>query len=70
MSQVVLIYPQMAPRRGRHWIMPSLGLMYLSAALREAGHSVRHLDHTFLERREVVEEVLSGSSRRWSASTA
>ena len=56
-TDVVLIYPQMAPRRGRHWIMPSLGLMYLSAALREAGYSVRHLDHTFLERAEVLAEV-------------
>ena len=31
---VVLVYPQRAPRHGRHWIMPSLGLMYLSASLR------------------------------------
>ncbi|MEA2644067.1 MAG: hypothetical protein QOG08_1093, partial [Chloroflexota bacterium] len=22
---VVLVYPQRAPARGRHWIMPSLG---------------------------------------------
>ncbi len=58
MSDAVLVYPQMAPRRGRHWIMPSLGLMYLSAALRESGYSVRHLDHTFMERAEVVAEVL------------
>ena len=57
-SDVVLIYPQMAPRRGRHWIMPSLGLMYLSAALREAGHSVRHIDHTFLDRSQVVHQAL------------
>ncbi len=57
-TDVVLIYPQMAPRRGRHWIMPSLGLMYLSAALRAAGYSVRHIDHTFLEHEEVVAEVL------------
>ena len=56
-TDVVLVYPQRAPRRGRHWIMPSLGLMYLSAALREAGISVRHIDHTFLERRQVLEEI-------------
>jgi anaerobic magnesium-protoporphyrin IX monomethyl ester cyclase len=56
-ADAVLIYPQMAPQRGRHWIMPSLGLMYLSAALREAGYSVVHLDHTFMERREVLAEV-------------
>src|ERR1700675_3820013 len=37
--------------------MPSLGLMYLSAALRQAGYSVRHIDHTFLERREVLAEI-------------
>jgi anaerobic magnesium-protoporphyrin IX monomethyl ester cyclase len=54
---VVLVYPQRAPARGRHWIMPSLGLMYLSAALRRAGYSVRHIDHTFLERSEVLEQI-------------
>src|SRR5260370_16028918 len=54
---VVLVYPQRAPRQGRHWIMPSLGLMYLSASLRRAGYSVRHIDHTFLERHEVIAEI-------------
>lgn len=53
----VLVYPQRVPLRGRHWIMPSLGLMYLSAALRLAGYSVRHIDHTFLERHEVLAEI-------------
>ena len=56
-ADVVLIYPQRAPRKGRHWIMPSLGLMYLSAALRQAGYAVRHIDHTFKERSEVLAEV-------------
>jgi anaerobic magnesium-protoporphyrin IX monomethyl ester cyclase len=56
-ADVVLVYPQRAPTSGRHWIMPSLGLMYLSASLRRAGYSVRHIDHTFLERREVLEEI-------------
>ncbi|TMF31769.1 MAG: hypothetical protein E6I29_04015, partial [Chloroflexi bacterium] len=54
---VVLVYPQRAPKQGRHWIMPSLGLMYLSASLRQAGYTVRHIDHTFLERREVLDEI-------------
>ncbi|HEY8680738.1 MAG TPA: radical SAM protein [Candidatus Dormibacteraeota bacterium] len=54
---VVLIYPQRAPRKGRHWIMPSLGLAYLSSALRNAGYTVRQLDHTFLDRSEVLAEV-------------
>ena len=54
---VVLIYPQRAPVKGRHWIMPSLGLSYLNSALRSAGYSCRHLDHTFLERREVLAEI-------------
>jgi anaerobic magnesium-protoporphyrin IX monomethyl ester cyclase len=54
---VVLVYPQRAPTRGRHWIMPSLGLMYLSAALRRAGYSVRHIDHTFLERDQVLQQI-------------
>src|SRR5437660_7926659 len=56
-ADVVLVYPQRAPRQGRHWIMPSLGLMYLSAALRAAGYAVRHIDHTFLERHEVLAEI-------------
>src|SRR2546426_2759498 len=56
-TDVVLVYPQRAPTKGRHWIMPSLGLMYLGAALRRAGYSVRHIDHTFLERAEVVAEI-------------
>ncbi|HVS48308.1 MAG TPA: radical SAM protein [Candidatus Dormibacteraeota bacterium] len=54
---VVLVYPQRAPAQGRHWIMPSLGLMYLSASLRRAGYTVRHIDHTFLERRQVLAEI-------------
>ena len=56
-ADVVLVYPQRAPEHGRHWIMPSLGLMYLSASLRRAGYTVRHIDHTFLERREVLEQI-------------
>jgi len=56
-TDVVLVYPQRAPLHGRHWIMPSLGLMYLSASLRQAGYSVRHIDHTFLERREVLQQI-------------
>src|SRR5438477_9825230 len=56
-ADVVLVYPQRAPAQGRHWIMPSLGLMYLSASLRRAGYSVVHIDHTFLERREVLAEI-------------
>jgi anaerobic magnesium-protoporphyrin IX monomethyl ester cyclase len=54
---VVLVYPQRAPTKGRHWIMPSLGLMYLAASLRRAGYTVRQIDHTFLERREVLAEI-------------
>jgi len=56
-ADVVLVYPQRAPAHGRHWIMPSLGLMYLSAALRRAGYSVHHIDHTFLERGDVLAEI-------------
>lgn len=56
-ADVVLVYPQRAPAKGRHWIMPSLGLMYLAASLRRAGYTVRHLDHTFMERREVLAEI-------------
>ncbi len=56
-ADVVLVYPQRAPVTGRHWIMPSLGLMYLSASLRRAGYTVRHIDHTFRERADVLEEI-------------
>ena len=56
-TDVVLVYPQRAPVHGRHWIMPSLGLMYLSASLRQAGYTVRHIDHTFLERSDVLEQI-------------
>ena len=56
-ADVVLIYPQRAPAKGRHWIMPSLGLAYLAASLRREGISVRQIDHTFMERREVLAEV-------------
>src|SRR6059058_5142724 len=56
-ADVVLVYPQRAPAQGRHWIMPSLGLMYLSASLRHAGYTVKHIDHTFLERRDVLAEI-------------
>ena len=56
-TDVVLVYPQRAPVHGRHWIMPSLGLMYLSASLRQAGYTVRHIDHTFLERSDVLAQI-------------
>jgi anaerobic magnesium-protoporphyrin IX monomethyl ester cyclase len=56
-ADVVLVYPQRAPSKGRHWIMPSLGLMYLSSALQQAGYSVRHIDHTFMERSEVLDQI-------------
>jgi len=56
-TDVVLVYPQRAPRKGRHWIMPSLGLMYLASALRQAGYTARHIDHAFSERHEVLAEV-------------
>jgi anaerobic magnesium-protoporphyrin IX monomethyl ester cyclase len=57
MTDVVLVYPQRAPHKGRHWIMPSLGLMYLDSSLRLAGYSVRHIDHTFLERSQVLAQI-------------
>jgi anaerobic magnesium-protoporphyrin IX monomethyl ester cyclase len=56
-TDVVLVYPQRVPRKGRHWIMPSLGLAYLAASLRRAGYTVRQIDHTFMERREVLAEI-------------
>src|ERR1700730_14456086 len=58
-ADVVLVYPQRAPTKGRHWIMPSLGRMDLSATLRCASYSVRHIDHTFRERADVLAEIES-----------
>ena len=67
MTSVLLIYPFFKPRHDNsEFRFPPLGLGYIAASLREAGHEVSLLDCTFLGR--------GGPSRRprpqrkWSAS--
>ncbi len=53
MSSVLLVYPYFDPPRNRSiFRFPPLGLAYVAAGLREAGHTVSLLDCTFLGRDE------------------
>ena len=55
MTSVLLVYPFFQFKRDRSvFRFPPLGLAYLAAALRLAGHSVTLLDCTFLERAEAL----------------
>ncbi len=55
MSSVLLIYPFFIPRRDRSiFRFPPLGISYIAASLREAGHTVSLLDCTFLQREEAL----------------
>ncbi len=50
MTSVLLIYPYFKPRRDRSvFRFPPLGISYVAASLREAGHEVDLLDCTFLQ---------------------
>jgi radical SAM superfamily enzyme YgiQ (UPF0313 family) len=63
MSQVLLIYPYFKPRRDRSvFRFPPLGISYVAACLREAGHDVRLLDCTFLERGEALQAALAAKA--------
>jgi anaerobic magnesium-protoporphyrin IX monomethyl ester cyclase len=60
MSRVLLIYPYFSPRRDRSLFrFPPLGVAYVAAALREAGHDVRLLDCTFMDREEALSVALA-----------
>lgn len=53
MSSVLLVYPYFDPPRNRSiFRFPPLGLAYVAAGLREAGHDVSLLDCTFLGRED------------------
>ena len=59
MSSVLLIYPFFKPRRDRSvFRFPPLGIAYLAASLHGAGHQVRLLDCTFLQREEALQQAL------------
>ncbi len=58
MSRVLLIYPFFRPSFDRsEFRFPPLGLAYVAAALRDAGHEVSILDCTFLSREEALREA-------------
>ena len=60
MSSVLLVYPFFRRRLDRsRFRFPPLGIAYVAAALREAGHHVRLLDCTFLRRDEARARAVS-----------
>ncbi len=60
--RVLLIYPYFKPRRDRSiFRFPPLGVAYLAAALRAAGHEVEVLDCTFLEPATAYGRVADGN---------
>ncbi len=63
MSSVLLIYPYFKPPRDRSvFRFPPLGISYVAASLREAGHDVSLLDCTFLERGDALRAALAKRS--------
>ena len=59
MTSVVLIYPFFKPRRDRSvFRFPPLGISYVAASLQAAGHDVRVIDCTFLNRKEALSKAL------------
>ncbi len=58
MSTILLIYPFFLPKRDRSvFRFPPLGLGYLAASLQHAGHQVRLLDCTFMDREAAMREA-------------
>ncbi len=58
MSSVLLIYPFFRPPLDRsEFRFPPLGVAYVAASLREAGHDLSILDCTFLSRESAVQEA-------------
>jgi anaerobic magnesium-protoporphyrin IX monomethyl ester cyclase len=60
MTSVLLIYPFFRRRLDRsRFRFPPLGVAYVAAGLREAGHEVRLLDCTFLRRDEALRQAVA-----------
>lgn len=60
MTSVLLIYPFFIPRRDRSvFRFPPLGISYIAATLREAGHDVHVIDCTFLTRQDALQQALA-----------
>ncbi|MBI2908528.1 MAG: B12-binding domain-containing radical SAM protein [Chloroflexi bacterium] len=58
MTSVLLIYPFFKPRHDRSvFRFPPLGISYVAAGLRAAGHEVTLLDCTFLDRDDAVRKA-------------
>jgi anaerobic magnesium-protoporphyrin IX monomethyl ester cyclase len=63
MTSVLLIYPYFKPRHDRSvFRFPPLGLSYIAAYLQQAGHTVRLLDCTFLDRPEAMQLALQANA--------
>ena len=63
MTSVLLIYPFFRPRYDNsQFRFPPLGLTYVAASLRAAGHSVRLLDCSFLEKEEALAMALASGA--------
>jgi anaerobic magnesium-protoporphyrin IX monomethyl ester cyclase len=59
LTSVLLIYPFFKPRRDRSvFRFPPLGISYIGASLKAAGHEVDLLDCTFLNRQEATKKAL------------
>ena len=60
MTSVLLVYPFFRRRLDRsRFRFPPLGIAYVAASLREAGHTVQVLDCTFLSREQAVSQALA-----------
>jgi anaerobic magnesium-protoporphyrin IX monomethyl ester cyclase len=60
MTTVLLIYPYFKPRFDRSvFRFPPLGISYIAASLRRAGHEVQLLDCTFLQRKDALHRAMA-----------
>lgn len=63
MASVLLIYPFFRHRRDRsRFRFPPLGVAYVAASLKEAGHEVQVLDCTFLDRDQALARALAAKA--------
>jgi anaerobic magnesium-protoporphyrin IX monomethyl ester cyclase len=63
MSKVLLVYPYFRPLRDRSvFRFPPLGISYLASSLLNAGHEVRLLDCTFMNKSDALEKALEAGA--------